>query len=328
MSKLKGEEKKELKLGKYLVTITHENRILFPKSGITKGELIKYYEKIAPIMLPYMKDRLISMQRFPNGIAQEGFYQKDASDYFPEWIKRVPVKKQEGGTVNYVVCNNAATLVYLANQACITNHIWLSRIDKLNNPDRMIFDLDPAGFGRVASGASGRTGAKQDQSSNGFIYVQQAAEIIKDFLEDLGLCAFAMTTGSKGMHIIVPLKRKYSFDEVRQFARSVATVLVKKYPERFTLEMRKQKRGKHIFIDTLRNAFGQTGVAPYSVRPKENAPVATPLFWKEVSDIKLTPTKYTIKNIFKRLDDVGDPWEKIDEKACSLDLAQKKILRF
>lgn len=277
---------------------TNENRVLFPKSGITKGDLINYYEKIAPTMLPYMKNRLISMQRFPGGIDQEGFYQKDASEYFPKWIKRVSVKKQDGGRVNYVVCNNAATLVYLANQACITNHIWLSRIDKLEIPDRMIFDLDP--------------------SECNFTKIRQGALILKKYLEDLGLCAFAMTTGSKGIHVVVPLKRKYSFDTVRQFAKNIAETLVNKYPERFTLEMHKQKRGKHIFIDYLRNAFGQTGVAPYSVRAKEKAPVATPLFWKEVSDAKLTATKYTIKNIFKRLDEVGDPWEKIDKHACSI----------
>jgi bifunctional non-homologous end joining protein LigD len=288
----------KIKAENHLIEITNEDRVLFPQSGITKGDLIKYYEKIAPTMLFYMKDRLISMQRFPNGIDQEGFYQKDASEYFPKWIKRVAVNKQDGGRVNYVVCNNAATLIYLANQACITNHIWLSRIDKLKIPDRMIFDLDP--------------------SDCSFTQIRNAALIVKKHLEDLDLCAFAMTTGSRGIHVVVPLKRKYSFDIVRQFAKNIAVMLVDKYPEKFTIEMHKQKRGKRIFIDFLRNAFGQTGVAPYSVRARENAPVATPLFWQEVSNPKLTPTKYTIKNIFKRLDEVGDPWEKIDKHACSI----------
>ena len=134
-----------------------------------------------------------------------------------------------------------------------------------------------------------------------------------------------MTTGSKGIHVVVPLKRNYAFDSVRQFAKNIATVLVNKYPEKFTLEVRKKKRGKHIFIDILRNAFGQTGVAPYSIRPKENAPVATPLFWDEVKDFKLTPTKYTIKNIFKKLEADGDPWKNINKYACSIDSAQKKL---
>lgn len=294
-----------LKIEKHLINVTNEDHVLFPKSGITKDDLINYYQKIAPTMLPHVKNRLISLQRFPSGINKEGFYQKDASDYFPKWIKRFTIKKQGGGHVNYIACNNAATLVYLANQVCITNHIWLSRTDKLNYPDRMIIDLDP--------------------SDCKFAQIRQAALILKNFLDNLGLQSFVMTTGSRGIHVLVPLKRKYTFDTVREFAKSIATVLVNKYPEKFTLQMRKKKRGKHIFIDFLRNAFGQTGVAPYSVRAKEKAPVATPLFWAEIKSSRLTPTKYTIKNIFKRLDVLGDPWKDINKYACSIDLAQKKL---
>ncbi len=239
-------------------------------------------------MLPFTKDRCISMQRFPEGINKEGFYQKDAADYFPAFIKRAPLEKHENGIVNYVVCNNAATLVYLANLACITPHIWLSRTDKINIPDRMIFDLDPA--------------------RKKFSDVQRAALILHDYLDSLGLKAFAMTTGSRGIHVIVPLKRRYDFDHVREYARAIASNLVKKYPKDYTLEMRKGKRGTKIFIDILRNAFGQTGVAPYAVRPKPFAPVATPLTWDEVADKSLTPTKYTIKNIFAHLAKKPNPW--------------------
>jgi len=276
------------KVGTYAVKLTNEKTILFPQGKITKIELVNYYEKIARYMLPYMKNRPISMQRFPEGINKEGFYQKDAADYFPAFIKRTPIKKHEDGVVNYVVCNNAATLVYLANLACITPHIWLSRIDKIKIPDRMIFDLDPSG--------------------NKFADVQKAALILHDYLDALGLQSFAMTTGSRGIHVIVPLKRRYDFDHVRSFARRIAENIIKRYPNDFTIEMRKTKRGKKIFIDVLRNAFGQTGVAPYAVRAKPSAPVATPITWDEVVDKRLTPTKYTIKNFFEHLKKVPNPW--------------------
>lgn len=295
------------KVGRYLVKTTNEKTILFPKAKITKGDLIDYYENIAPIMLPYMKDRPISMQRFPEGINSEGFYQKDAPDYFPVWIKRMPLEKQDGKIVNYVVVNNAATLVYLANQACITMHTWLSRTDKIDIPDRMIFDLDPAG--------------------KKFSEVQEAALIIREMLALLDLPSFVMTTGSRGLHVLVPIKRKHSFDWVRSFALDIATLLARAYPDRFTIEVRKAKRHGRIFLDILRNAFGQTAVTPYAVRPKPSAPIATPITWKEAGDKTLTPTKYTIKNIFKRLSKIDDPWQHINDFSSSLDAAAKKLAR-
>lgn len=293
------------KVGRYLVETSNEDKILFPQAKITKGDLIDYYENIAPIMLPYMKDRPISMQRFPEGIQEEGFYQKDAADYFPAWIKRMPLKKQDNGIVNYVVVNNAETLVYLANQACITMHTWLSRIDKIDIPDRIIFDLDPAG--------------------KRFSDVQEAALIIREMLTLLDLPAFVMTTGSRGLHVLVPIKRKHSFDWVRSFALDIATLLASAYPDRFTVEIRKAKRRGRIFLDILRNAFGQTAVAPYAVRPKPSAPIATPITWEEAADSTLTPTKYTIKNIFKRLSKIDDPWHNINDFSSSLDAAAKKL---
>lgn len=290
---------KKLKIGRYVVTVSNESFLLFPQSGITKGEFVGYYHRIAPIMLPYMKNRPISMLRFPNGIDQEGFYQKEAGSYFPAWIKRKPIKKQEDGYVNYVVCNNAATLVYLANQACITPHLWLSKIDKLNYPDRLIFDLDPAG--------------------KGFAQVCDIAIQLKALLEKINVTSFVMTTGSRGLHVLIPLKRVHTFDWVRSFAYDVAGILVKRNPKRLTLEIRKDKRRGRIFVDTLRNAFGQTAVAPYAVRPKPYAPVATPLRWDEVINKRITTSQqYTIKTIFKRLAAIEDPWQNIDRVANSL----------
>ncbi len=294
---------RRLKLGKYVVAVGNERKILFPKSKITKGELIEYYRRIAPIMIPYMKDRPLTMQRFPQGIDEEGFYQKDAPDYFPKWIKFKSIKKKADGYVRYVVCNNAATLVYLANQACITPHLWLSKIDKLRYPDRMIFDLDPSG--------------------RDFNLVRKAAKQLKSILDQLELPSFVMTTGSRGLHIVIPLKRGHHFDWVRSFARDIAELIVQQSPRQFTLEIRKVKRRGRVFIDILRNAYGQTGVAPYAVRPKPGAPIATPITWKEAFNPRLTPQRYTIKNIFRRLAQKDDPWQDINKFACSLSKARK-----
>lgn len=295
----------KIKIGRHTIETSHEDILLFPRAGLTKKDLIDYYVRIAPLMLPYIKNRPISMQRFPNGINSESFYQKDAPDYFPSFIKRTPISKEEGGSVNYIVCNNEATIAYLANQACIVIHIWLSKIDKIDYPDRMIFDLDP--------------------SENNFKDVQKAALLFHDFLSDLELPSYAMTTGSRGIHVVVPLKRQHPFDWVRSCSQTIGSLFVAMYPKMFTMQIRKEKRGRLIFIDTLRNAFGQTGVAPYSVRAKPYASIATPLYWHEVSNSKLKPDLYTIKNIFKRLDTIGEPWASIENDACSLTKAYSII---
>lgn len=293
------------KVGKYVVTLTNEETVFFPESHLTKLDLINYYEQIAPHMLPFVKDRPISMQRFPQGIDEEGFYHKDAPDYFPPWIAQFPIKKQDQEIVHYVLINNPATLVYLANYGCITPHIWLSKIDKIDYPDRMIFDLDPSG--------------------GSFKKVQQAALILHELFDQLELSAFPMTTGSQGIHLIIPIKREHHFDWVRNFARAIAEHAVHVHPDRFTLEMHKEKRGTKIFLDILRNAFGQTGVAPYAVRAKPHAPVATPLAWNEVDDKHLTATKYTITNIFKRLAKTDNPWASFNQSRSSLNKAHKKL---
>jgi bifunctional non-homologous end joining protein LigD len=289
------------------VQLTNTDRILFPTSNITKGALITYYLKIAPVILPYLKDRPISMHRYPNGIGQEGFYQKNAGDYFPAWISTKGIKKEDKTVVNYVLVNSAPTLAYLANQACITMHPWLSKVDELNYPDRMIFDLDPS------------------HKAVKFADVAQTAIALRLLLHQLGLPAFVMLTGSHGIHVYVPLKRTATFDVVRHFAHEVATYLVAHNPQLLTMEIRKNRRGKRIFIDTLRNAYGATGVAPYAVRAHEGAPVATPLAWDELDDKKLTSQAYTIATIFKRLKKMGDPWQHMMKQAVTLGKARKVL---
>lgn len=298
------ESENNVKFGKHSVTLTNQEKVLFPDDGITKGDLINYYTRIAPHMLPYMKDRAVTMHRFPDGIQHESFYQKNIADYFPDWIKSIKISKQDGGNNNYVVCNDVETLVYLANQACITPHIWLSRIDKLNYPDRMIFDLDPG-------------------KDNAFVVVRRAAFAIRDILTKLNLTSFVMTTGSRGVHIVIPLNRQADFDTVRAFAHDVATVIATQNPKDFTVEQRINKRKGRLFIDTTRNAFAQTGVAPYAVRAKPGAPVATPLSWDELENSRLTAHTYTIKNIFKHLQAKGNPWKDMGRSKQSLTKARK-----
>lgn len=288
-----------LTIGRRTIELTNQDKILFPKDRITKGDLITYYLTIAPIMLPHLKDRPITMHRFPNGITQEGFYQKDIGEYFPSWIKKVTVPKQEGGTNTYVICNDAATLAYLANQACITPHIWLSHQPKLDYPDRMIFDLDPG--------------------TNNFDLVKQTALALRELLDTFGLPAYAMTTGSRGIHVIVPIKRLHLFDDVRACARALANRLVTLDDGKYlTTEARLEKRKKRLFIDTTRNAWAQTTVAPYAIRALPGAPVATPVTWNEVESASLTTQKFTIKTIAKRLDNFVDPLAIDQQNPCSL----------
>ncbi len=295
-----------IKIGRYTIETSREDAVLFPSDKITKGDLIEYYTNIAPIMLPHVKNRPISMQRFPNGIEEENFYQKDAPDYFPSWIQRQTIKKHDG-KVDYVVINNTPTLVYLANQACIVIHTWLSRIDKIYMPDHVIFDLDP--------------------SYPDFNLIRKAARMFRVFLENIGIGSFVMTTGSRGIHIVIPIIRRYTFEDTKSFAQDIGSLFVIQHPDMFTMEIRKEKRRKRIFIDTLRNAFGQTGVAPYSVRAKKHAPIATPLFWDEIDSPTLQADSYTIKNIFKRLEKLGDPWESLHKKAYSLNKAQRIVTK-
>lgn len=295
---------KKIKVGNYSIEISNPDKLIFPKAKITKLEFVEYYQKIALYMLPYLKNRPVTMLRFPDGITKKGFYHKDAPPYFPDYIKRLSVSKKEGGVVHYPVCNNAASLVYLASQLTITPHLWLSTAPKLNYPDRIIFDLDPS------------AGVE-------FELIRWAAREIKKLLDQLKLPAFIMTTGSRGVHIIIPLKPIHTFDDTRAFAREIAQFLAHQYPQKLTIEISKKKRGKRIFIDYLRNSFGATGVAPYAVRAVEGAPVATPFDWHELSSI--TPQKYTIRTIFKRLSRKKDPWASLAKKACSIKSARKKL---
>jgi bifunctional non-homologous end joining protein LigD len=295
---------KTMTIGGQEVEVSNLDKVLFPEIGLTKGDLIDYATRIADAALPHLSGRPLTMQRFPDGIADEGFYQKDVPDYFPDWIDRVELDK-ENGTVTHVVANRAATLVYLANQACITLHAALSRADRINFPDRLVFDLDP--------------------SDDDFDKVRFAALKIREALEAAQLVSFVQTTGSRGLHIVVPLDRSAPFDDVRAFAHVVGRHMAREHPDELTVEHRKSERGNRVFIDYLRNAYGQTSVAPYSVRARSGAPIATPLDWPEVEDDRLDPRKFSVGNIFRRLGQKDDPWHDIAEHAQSLDGARKAL---
>jgi bifunctional non-homologous end joining protein LigD len=296
----------EMKFGKYFVKTSNEEKIFFPKTKITKGDLINYYCDIADVMLPHIKDRPISMLRQPDGIKGETFFQKDASEYYPQWIKTKRIKKKEGGNVDHVICNNKATLVYLANQACITPHVWLSKINKLEYPDRLIFDIDPP------------------EEKIDFKIVISAVKILYDFLTgELNIAPFLMTTGSRGLHIVIPINKKEKFDFVRKLAQDIAGILAERHSKELTIEVRKNKRKGRIFLDTARNAYAQTAVPPYSVRPIEGAPVSAPITWDELSGKSINAQSFNIKNIFKRLDEIEDPWKNINRKKYSLTKSRK-----
>ena len=247
-----------IKAGRRNIDISNEDKLIYPDADIHKIDVINYYKEIAPYMLPHLENRPLMLQRFPNGIKKKGFYQKESSDYFPDWINTVSVAK-ENGVVNHVLCNNSATLVYLANQATITFHTWLSKAPKVNYPDKFIIDLDPP--------------------SNDFDEVRKAAHIIKSFFDGIGISCYLMTTGSSGAHVVVPLDGKANFDESREVGETIGEYLTQLHGDIFTMEKYIKKREGKIYFDIQRNAYAQTAVAPYSLRPIAGAPIATPLHW-------------------------------------------------
>jgi len=292
-----------IRVGRLDVEIARPAKVLFPADGITKLDLIEYYRRISHWLLPHLRDRPLAMERYPDGIGKPSFFQKAVPSYYPDWIERVTVKKA-GGTITHVICNNEATLVYLANQACITPHIWLSRIEKLRCPDQMVFDLDPSG--------------------ENFEPVRAAAQSFGELLDKLELPAYVKTTGSRGLHVAVPLDREEDFDSVRAFARRLAEIVVNGDRKHWTLEQRREKRLGRVFVDTNRNAYAQTVAPAYAVRARPGAPISLPLDWSELNRKDLRPNGVTIRTVFDRLEKTGDPWSDFRRHATSLNWARRK----
>jgi bifunctional non-homologous end joining protein LigD len=267
--------------------ITHPEKLMFPDDGITKGELADYYETIAPYMLPHLRGRPITMERYHRGIAAKGFFQKDVTKGFPKWLERIEVPKK-GGTVHHPVASDVNSLLWLANQNTVTPHVWTSRAPDLFHPDVCVFDLDPA----VDNPAE----------------VRAAALELRDLLRELGLRSWIKTSGSKGFHIAVPLDREAEFGEVETFAHQVGKVLVSRDPSRLTQEFSKADRGGRILVDTGRNGYSATFAAAYAVRAKPGAPVSAPCTWEEMEHGETAPRTFTLRTMAARVAVVGDLW--------------------
>lgn len=281
--------------------VTHRDKVLFPDSGITKGELCDHYQAVAGLMVPHITGRPVTMERFPAGIDKKGFIQKDVSKGFPDWLERVEVERRnekEGGAVHYPVVRDARGLVWLANQNSITPHVWTSRLPRLEHPDLCVFDLDPP----------------EEESK----VLSAAALCVRDVARELGLATFVKTSGSKGFHIVVPLDGQADFAAVWRFAHGAGAVLVKRHPDLFTQEFIKADRGGRIFIDTGRNGPGATFAAVYAVRPKPGAPVSAPCTWDEVEGGLVAPRTFTLRAMPARLAQVGDLWRELTAHARSL----------
>jgi bifunctional non-homologous end joining protein LigD len=290
------------------VELSHADKVFFPESGITKGDLVGYYRDMASRMVPYLRDRPLVMARYPDGITGERIFQKNVPRYFPDWVTRTKVKKQDG-TLLQVVADKRATLVYLANQACIEMHCFLSRVGALDRPDQVVFDLDPPDDHRFAD-------------------VRYLALRLRELLEDqLGLTTFVKTTGGRGVHVHVPLNARDDFDTARRFARQASEVLAAREPDKLTVEQRKDGRGDRVYADIMRNSYAQTVVAPYSVRARPGANVATPLRWEELEDSSLTPHRFTVRTMGERLDQLGssDPWAGLGRRRYGLARATQRL---
>ncbi len=262
------------------IDVTNPNKILFPKYKITKFDVINYYKNISTYLLPHIQDRPLTINCFPQGINKSGFVKQHAG-HVPNWFKTFTLAKIAGGEVEHIIANDQASLAFLANQNMIVVHRWLSKINAIVYPDIMTIDLDPP--------------------TTNLNLVIKAAKFLKIATDSEGLNAFPLLTGSKGMHIIIQAPPNTSFAKVKEILNKLILPLLQKYPQEFTTEIKKTNRQDAVYIDLLRNNYGQTAVAPYSLRATEEASIATPITWGELDNPALTSKKYTIQNIFKHL---------------------------
>ena len=271
--------------------ITHPEKVLFAEEGITKGELAAYYESIAPAMLPHIRGRPLTMERYPAGIGQKGFWQKDVSKGFPEWLERVEVPKKDG-VVHHPLVNEARALLWMANQNTITPHVWVSRVPTLYYPDVCVFDLDPP-----------------DDAN---LDVLRAVTLdLRNLLDELGAPSWVKTTGSKGFHVVLSLDGAANTSDVARFANAVGTRLVQRDPERLTQEFSKADRQGRILVDTGRNGYSATFAAPYAVRARPGAPVSAPCTWEEIESGRVGPRSFTLRSMADRIAQVGDLWSEM-----------------
>jgi bifunctional non-homologous end joining protein LigD len=287
------------------VVITHPERVLFPDDAISKGELVEYYLAVAEPMLPLVAGRPVTLQRFPGGLGGPGFFQKQAGSTAPDWIEQVSVPKQGGGTVTHLVIRHKADLAWIANQNSITPHVWLSRVGTLNHPDLLVFDLDPSG--------------------DDFEAVLRAARQLRTLLDELGLPVYVKTTGSRGLHVAVPLQPVAATDEAEALAYDIARVLAGRDPLHLTTEWLVEDRGGRLLLDIARNRWAQMIAAPYAVRPLRGAPVSLPLLWEELEEPGFHPRQHTLRTVPTGLAATGRPWAGMSEHAVSVAHGRERL---
>jgi bifunctional non-homologous end joining protein LigD len=294
-----------LPVGGRTVQVSSVAKPFFPEAGLTKGDLVAYYRDVAEVMLPHLRGRPLNLQRFPNGVGGPGFWQQGAADHFPDWVTTVTVDRRgRGGTVDHVVCDHPATIVYLANLATVTFHAWTSTLDHLARPDLVILDLDP-------------------DPGQGLDVVRAAARAVRAAGEEAGLVPFLQTSGSRGYHVVMPLQPGPDVEVVKDLAGDLALLVAARDPGRLTVEWRKAKRDGRLLLDTARNGYAQTLVAPYSVRPRPDAPVATPIDWSELG--RAEPRSWTVANLRRRLARKPDPWAGMAASAAAFDPVRARL---
>jgi bifunctional non-homologous end joining protein LigD len=286
--------------------ITHPEKVLFPADAITKGELAAYYEALAPILVPHLRARPVTMERYPKGIGEEGFMQKNVSKGFPAWLERVEVPKK-GGTVNYPLITDTRSLLWVVNQNTITPHVWVSRVPDLDRPDICVFDLDPS----------------EDDAGT----LRDATLAVRDLLGELGLTSCVKTSGSKGFHIVVPLDGSGRPGDASRFADTVGALLVERDPTHLTQEFAKVDRAGRIYVDTGRNHPGATVAAAYAVRPKPGAPVSAPCTWEEIENGEIGPQSFTLRMMADRVARVGDLWADVPKQSLGSAIEHLRELR-
>ncbi|MEU6367365.1 non-homologous end-joining DNA ligase [Streptomyces sp. NPDC046931] len=295
-----------VRAGRRTLEVHRPDKVLFPVGGggkeYTKAGLVDYYRSVAPWMLPHLRGRPLMLERHPDGVGGPRFMQKNTPGHYPDWVHRAELPKK-GGTVCHTVCDDTATLVYLADQACLTLHRWLSRADRPERPDRLVFDLDPA--------------------DDDFGQVRQAARLVGELLGELRLPSGLMTTGSRGLHVVVPLAGSHGFGEVREFAKDFADTLAAAHPDRLTTAALKKDRGDRLYLDVQRNAYAQTAVVPFTVRALPGAPVATPLTWDQLDDPNVHARRWTVADAVDQAR--TDPWADLPGRGRSLGPARRRL---
>ncbi len=275
-------------IGKRQVQLTNLDRIYWPNQGYTKADLIRYYSEMAPFILPHLKDRPLSLVRYPSGVNEAGFYQKDAPQGMPDWVRIAPVWSNEKESyTNFILCDNLETLVWMANSGVVEINPWLSRYQQPDHPDFAVFDIDPS---------SGTTWGD----------VTVVAKMVKSLLDQYGLQGFPKVSGATGIHVYVPIETKYSYKEVSEFVGWGASLIRDAYPEKVTLERKVKDRTGKVYIDYPQNAKGQTITSVYGVRASDRAPVSMPIDWEELNDPDVNPQSWNIANALARAHSKGD----------------------